>query len=107
MLFGGNRLTLTHEATGTQVCACTGSHQSHALHGLGDATQIGAQPEALNARRLQIVFSALDALRAWRERPLPPVVVQSAEAWKASRSEAIATAQAVQLSYDWCASAAC
>eukprot|EP00803_Ostreobium_quekettii_P001722 evm.model.scf_441EXC.15 EVM.evm.TU.scf_441EXC.15 scf_441EXC:72234-76187(-) len=53
------------------------------------------------ATGVQLHFSALDALKAWREEDLKPLQVKGAERWKQSHQKEIEEHGAVQLEYDW------
>eukprot|EP00798_Chlamydomonas_sp_ICE-L_P029422 gene29422-5770_t len=53
------------------------------------------------ASGLHFDFSALDALKAWKQEDLPPVQVTCSQEWRKSREHEIQQQQAVQITYDW------
>ncbi|KAF5828799.1 TIP41-like family-domain-containing protein [Dunaliella salina] len=48
-----------------------------------------------------ITFTAMDALRGWRQEDLPPLQVKVAHAWQKARLAEIQAQNAVRLEYDW------
>lgn len=54
-----------------------------------------------DASGVVLSFTALDALKQWKEDDLPPLKVQVAQSWQAARQHEITKQQAMILEYDW------
>jgi type 2A phosphatase activator TIP41 len=54
-----------------------------------------------DASGVVLSFTALDALKQWKEDDLPPLKVQVAQTWQAARQQEITKQQAIILEYDW------